>query len=582
MLSASFRTRCWRPLQARHAISMRSPVTPTAAAAAAVPRHLPPTSPSLRRPYTTSPFVRYTTAVEPPVTPTLATTTSPVPASDLITLNDGLIAQYADRKARPVSLKEMMAMGSSPKYLLTAAQWLHAELPVRLAKRLRSMEEELPFGLTKSVEVQRLMSLYRASLTEALSIKCPMNRAEELHFTELIKHILTRHQQVVIDLAAGINTGFLRNRTQGALSTMDRPSNQLFLLQEYLDRFNSARIGLRMLMSQHVALHEQKEGFVGVIEMNCNPSRIVSQAITDASSACKTAYGYSVTPKVEIRDVSEKHGGIKGFHYVSAHLRFMVFELLKNAMRATVEHARRKKAIASGWKPESGTVQPKVEVTEKDLPPIQIVIVDTPTDVTIKISDRGGGIRRSEMPLLFNYIYSAAAKSQQAQQLQKAQQQHQQFVAQAQAQAASSTTTTGPDGKPQQPPFDTVTAASSPASDRPIDPSSPQGSAADFQPVLNTQLHDFVESFGLPIARLAARFLDGDIQLHTMPGYGMDALVFLSREPRSEDAVGLGDFSPASPLPPVDLTRYGIESNPGPFSDGRWSHTSAAICSSSR
>ena len=387
-------------------------------------------------------------------------------------------------------------MGSSPKYLLTAAQWLHAELPVRLAKRLRSMEEELPFGLSKSVEVQRLMSLYRASLTEALSIKCPTNRVEELHFTELIKHILTRHQQVVIDLAAGINTGFLRNRTQGALSTMDRPSNQLFLLQEYLDRFNSARIGLRMLMSQHVALHEQVPGFIGVIEMNCNPSRIVSRAIADASSACKTAYGYTLTPKVEIRDVSEKHGGIKDFHYVSAHLRFMVFELLKNAMRATVEHARRKKAIANGWKPDSGASQPSVEVTEKDLSPIEIVIVDTPTDVTIKISDRGGGIRRSEMPLLFNYIYSAAAKSQQAKQVAKAQQQHQQFVAQAQAASSNS------DGKSQTPPFDSMTAASSPASGSPVDPSAPQGTAADFQPVLNTQLHDFVESFGLPIARL--------------------------------------------------------------------------------
>ena len=298
----------------------------------------------------------------------------------------------------------MLTMGSRPEYILTAAQWLWAELPVRLAKRLRDLED-LPFGLTQSVEVQHLISLYQASLRDALSVKSPQCSSDELAFTEVIKSILNRHQQVVIDLASGVNGGFLRSRLAGggggggggvsgqvasSASTTgiaSRPANQLFLLQELLDRFNAARIGLRMLMAQHVALHTPQEGMVGVIEVNCNVPRIVAQAIEDAANSCKSTYGYTLVPHVDITDIAAKHGGIKPFSYVPAHLRFMVFELLKNGMRATVEHARKKKAIATGWKESSNEPMPKVEITQTDLPPIKVVIVDGTTDITLKISD---------------------------------------------------------------------------------------------------------------------------------------------------------------------------------------------------
>jgi pyruvate dehydrogenase kinase 2/3/4 len=458
--------------------------------------HAPP-----HRPCTSVRIDRSTPALaQPHVSSPPSSASSSSLVSTPVELAEPLIHQYADRKAQPVSLQEMLQMGSRPAYLLTAAQWLWAELPVRLAKRLRDLED-LPFGLSKSVEVQSLMALYRASLTGALSIKCPQCSSDEVAFTEMIKGILARHQEIVVDLASGINGGFLRRNCSltgvgGASLMSNRPANQLFLLQELLEKFNSARIGLRMLMAQHVALHTPQPNMVGVIEINCNPSRIVAQAVEDAQAACRTAYGYTVAPKVNINDVSAKEGGIKNFNYVSAHLRFMVFELLKNAMRATVEHARKKKAMAGGWKPDDGAI-PRVELTAQDLPPIQVVIVDGPTDVTIKISDRGGGIKRSELPLVFTYTYSATQKSlsqaQQAAQLQQAQQTHQQHVAQAAAAAEDDTSCSTPPMPP---------SASTPATAAVASSSSDWQTGANYQPTLNTQRHNFVEAFGLPITRL--------------------------------------------------------------------------------
>lgn len=63
--------------------------------------------------------------------------------------------------------------------------------------------------------------------------------------------------------------------------------------------------------------------------------------------------------------------------YVPTHLHYIMLELLKNSMRATVEH----------------------HGVDADYPPIKVVIADGSDneDVIIKVSDEGGGIPRSNM-----------------------------------------------------------------------------------------------------------------------------------------------------------------------------------------
>lgn len=66
----------------------------------------------------------------------------------------------------------------------------------------------------------------------------------------------------------------------------------------------------------------------------------------------------------------------------------MLFELLKNSLRAVVERFG-------------------VE-NENDFPPIKVIVVEGKEDITIKISDEGGGIPRSEMGLVWTYMYTTA------------------------------------------------------------------------------------------------------------------------------------------------------------------------------
>lgn len=187
-------------------------------------------------------------------------------------------------------------------------------------------------------------------------------------------------------------------------------------VQRFLDRFYLSRIGIRILIGQHIALartspstpttldgdpldtqpsttssssntggHEnpEQEQYVGIICTNTNVGAMAHEAIENARFVCEEHYGLFKGPPVQLvcpRNLT--------FMYVPSHLNHMLFELLKNSLRAVVERYG-------------------VE-NEESFPPIKVVVVEGKEDITIKISDEGGGIPRSEMNLVWTYMYTTA------------------------------------------------------------------------------------------------------------------------------------------------------------------------------
>lgn len=50
-----------------------------------------------------------------------------------------------------------------------------------------------------------------------------------------------------------------------------------------------------------------------------------------------------------------------------------------------------------------------------NIPPIEVTVVNGREDISVKLSDRGGGIPRSHVDQLFKYMYSTAPKPSPAQ-----------------------------------------------------------------------------------------------------------------------------------------------------------------------
>ncbi|KAG8137269.1 hypothetical protein E2320_004524 [Naja naja] len=99
---------------------------------------------------------------------------------------------------------------------------------------------------------------------------------------------------------------------------------------------------------------------------------------------------YQVAPDLEIEEFNAKAPGRPiQVVYVPSHLFHMLFELFKNSMRATVE---------------------LYEGKCKSYPSIKTLVTLGKEDLSIKISDKGGGVPLRKIDRLFNYMYSTAPR----------------------------------------------------------------------------------------------------------------------------------------------------------------------------
>lgn len=193
-------------------------------------------------------------------------------------------------------------------------------------------------------------------------------------FANLLNGIKKRHDGVVTTVAQGI-LEYKRKRQR-----MQIDHN----IQAFLDRFYMSRIGIRMLIGQHIALTDQRTHtdphYVGIICTKTNLKELAQEAIENARFVCEDHYGLFDAPKVQLVCNPDLN-----FMYVPGHLSHMLFETLKNSLRAVVETHGQDKS---------------------EFPITKVVVAEGKEDITIKISDEGGGIARSAIPLVWTYMYT--------------------------------------------------------------------------------------------------------------------------------------------------------------------------------
>ena len=235
----------------------------------------------------------------------------------------------------------MLDFGSNPidRQLLLSAQFLHKELPVRLAHRVAELEN-LPYGLSSKPQVLKVRDWYVESFSDLRRFRGVKGADDEAAFTDLLRHIYRRHANVVPIMAMGVAE--LRHELAERAVLTELPE-----IHQFLDGFYLSRIGIRILIGQHIALHEPpKAAHIGLICTKCSPWQVAQDAINDARSICLREYGSA--PDVSIY-------GDPGFTfaYVPSHLHHMVFELVKNSLRA---------------------VQDRFDESDDEPPPIRFVV----------------------------------------------------------------------------------------------------------------------------------------------------------------------------------------------------------------
>lgn len=160
-------------------------------------------------------------------------------------------------------------------------------------------------------------------------------------------------------------------------------------MARFLDDMIQARIGIRLIAEQAIALMHQKDtttdGYIGIIDTQINPEKLIRTCCDFVAELCEFNYGES--PEAII----DGHTDSK-FTYVPVHLEYIMTELLKNAYRATVEYHKKMGRTTS-------------------LPPIQITISHGQEDISIRVRDQGNGISDEDLQRVFEYSYTTVSKA---------------------------------------------------------------------------------------------------------------------------------------------------------------------------
>lgn len=246
-------------------------------------------------------------------------------------------------------------------------------------------------------------------------------------------------------------------------------------IKTFLDEMIRSRIGIRLIAEQVISLREQgtkvvpdgddnadastslseepqgvdtpTRGVVGVVHRELKPAELIRTCASFVQELCDVNYGSS--PEVVINGQTDTT-----FTYVPVHLEYILCELLKNAVRATVEHSTKMGRSAlnprgidlneqggdeglGGQQQQQQEQQEqlqeerlskgandnnngnKVAMVKDDMeqdetrrpnefghPPVEVTIAQGEREITIRIRDQGGGISREDFDVIFDYSFT--------------------------------------------------------------------------------------------------------------------------------------------------------------------------------
>uniref|UniRef100_A0AAY4CVJ2 Protein-serine/threonine kinase n=1 Tax=Denticeps clupeoides TaxID=299321 RepID=A0AAY4CVJ2_9TELE len=294
------------------------------------------------------------------------------------------IDHFSKFSPSPLSMKQFLDFGSTNACEKTSFVFLRQELPVRLSNIMKEINL-LPDRLLSTPSVQLVQSWYIQSLLEIMEFldKRPEDHTALEEFSDALVTIRNRHNDVVPTMAQGVI------EYKEAFGH-DPVTNQN--IQYFLDRFYMSRISIRMLINQHTLIfggttNPAHPSVIGCIDSLCDVPEVIRDAYESAKMLCEQYY--LGAPELELREINanSQNQSIQ-ISYVPSHLYHMLFELFKNAMRATIENHE----------------------SSKTLPPVKILVALGGEDLTIKLSDRGGGVPFRKIERLFSYMYSTAPR----------------------------------------------------------------------------------------------------------------------------------------------------------------------------
>lgn len=280
------------------------------------------------------------------------------------------IREIAKSPCDSISLGQLLRnTRPDPASRVKAGNWLQRQLPVRFARRIEDFLQ-LPHVVVSNPNINNVLHTYLDTFDAITGFEEITHVDQVTDFQELINSQMAKHG----DGTRLIAEGYRQVQRMFPDIVLDRFLHDLF----------TSRIATRILMENFAAMHEPKEGYIGIVRKEMRPLSIVQGLAKDLTRLTTNVYGTS--PEVEYR------GNLDcTLDYIPRHVSYMVQEVLKNALRATVERQKARSFDFFG-----------------DLPPVTVELQKGDVHVIIKISDQGGGMPKKLQQEAWQYGWTTA------------------------------------------------------------------------------------------------------------------------------------------------------------------------------
>ncbi|KAL8277233.1 hypothetical protein RQP46_010406 [Phenoliferia psychrophenolica] len=251
----------------------------------------------------------------------------------------------------------------------------------------------LPFLPATNPSLASIHQLYASAFT-AMSVLPEIKTLEDNdRLCEAMAHMVEEHRDNIPVLAKG----FQETRRYLPDST----------ITSFLNRAIRNRITLRLLAEQHLSLSTASlpslrphlSSSSPTTHLSLSPRDLIDTCAGYVSELCEATYGVAPKYRIEGNGATARVGGI------GVHLEYVMTELLKNAFRATVECHTPKQEEQD---PDVFRFDdlPSAHLSSDDFPEIVITIAVSPGVLSIRIRDRGGGIKPENLPNVFSYAFT--------------------------------------------------------------------------------------------------------------------------------------------------------------------------------
>ena len=274
------------------------------------------------------------------------------------------VEKYAAVTTNKVTMKQLLAFGRNinERKILKSANLVRDELVTRLAHRILDFQK-LPFIVGTNPRIEHAYSRYCDAFDSLRKLPPIDTLSSNTSFCQLLRSLLKEHMTVIPSLSGGMME----------CSRFVPPIQ----MDQFMNNMLRTRIGRRVLAEQHISLSDEyvKNGSqfdrhlkVGIVDNTCRVEQFMKKCSKLASDAIKKELNIDKVPHI-----TSEGDHTASFMYIPDHIEYIMFEILKNALRYQIMNAKENEPVVVLSKESSGSI-------------------------TFRVSDQGGGFDKKVLP----------------------------------------------------------------------------------------------------------------------------------------------------------------------------------------